>query len=105
MTYEQIATFYRTRMGIQSERSVKQLAEFTRFIQRKKGDRLRVAGEEMTSILFLMNGVARTYVIDDYFGTLSSVFTFEGDTVELKMSKVAEWFLDEYVGTAEGAKT
>ncbi len=65
MTYDQIATFYRTRMGIQSERSVKQLAECTRFIQRKKGDRLRVAGEEMTSILFLMNGVARTYVIDD----------------------------------------
>ena len=65
MTYDQIATFYRTRMGIQSERSVKQLAECTRFIPRKKGDRLRVAGEEMTSILFLMNGVARTYVIDD----------------------------------------
>jgi len=46
--------------------------------------------------------LVRTYVIDDYFGTLSSVFTFDGDQVQLKMSKVAEWFLDEYVGEATG---
>lgn len=44
----------------------------------------------------------RTYVIDDYFGNMAANFTFQGDTVEVSMTKTAEWFLDEYVGTAEG---
>lgn len=65
MTYEEIASFYRTRLGVQSERSVRQLAECTRFAHRRKGDRLRTAGKAMTSILFPLNGVARVYVIDD----------------------------------------
>ena len=46
----------------------------------------------------------RTYVIDDYFGNMAAVFRFAGDTVHLEMTKTAEWFLDEYVGTADGRK-
>lgn len=65
MTYEEIASFYRTRLGVQSERSVRQLAECTRFSHRHKGDRLRIAGKAMTSILFFLDGVARVYIIDD----------------------------------------
>lgn len=44
----------------------------------------------------------RTYVIDDYFGNMAAEFTFDGDRVHLSMTKTAEWFLDEYVGQAEG---
>lgn len=65
MTYEEIASFYRTQLGVQSERSVRQLAECTRFAHRHKGDRLRIAGKTMTSVLFPLRGVARVYVIDD----------------------------------------
>lgn len=44
----------------------------------------------------------RTYVIDDYFGNMHTVFTFDGDSVNLVMSKTAEAFLDEYCGKALG---
>ena len=46
----------------------------------------------------------RTYIIDDYFGNMSAVFTFDGDNVLLKMTKTAEWFLDEYCGEAKGKR-
>lgn len=46
----------------------------------------------------------RTYVIDDYFGNMAANFTFCGDEVSISMTKTAEWFLDEYVGTATGRK-
>lgn len=42
------------------------------------------------------------YIIDDYFGTLKMNFSFREDSVTLTSSKVAEWFLDEYVGFASG---
>ena len=48
--------------------------------------------------------LVRTYVIDDYFGNLKSVFTFDGDKVHLSMTKTAEAFLDEYQGEADGCK-
>ena len=46
----------------------------------------------------------RTYIIDDYFGNMAARFTFDGDSVSLKLTKTAEWFLDEYVGEACGKK-
>jgi len=48
--------------------------------------------------------LVRTYVIDDYFGNMSACFTFDGDTVHLDMQKTAEWFLDEYTGSADGVR-
>jgi len=47
--------------------------------------------------------LVRSYVIDDYFGNMAAVFTFEGDSVKFDITKTAEWFMDEYVGHAEGA--
>jgi hypothetical protein len=35
---------------------------------------------------------------------MAARFVFDGDTVSLNITKTAEWFLDEYVGTADGAK-
>lgn len=46
--------------------------------------------------------LVRSYVIDDYFGNMAAVFTFEDGKVKLSMTKTAEWFLDEYVGEATG---
>ena len=48
--------------------------------------------------------LVRTFIIDDYFGNMSAVFTFDGDTVKLEMTKAAEWFLDEYCGEAQGKR-
>jgi hypothetical protein len=42
------------------------------------------------------------YLIDDYLGTLKMNFFFKDDQITLIMSKAAEWFLDEYSGTASG---
>ena len=44
------------------------------------------------------------YIIDDYFGTLKMTFAFsqDGRDMTLYASKVAEWFLDDYVGTGSG---
>lgn len=42
------------------------------------------------------------YIVDDYLGTLKMNLAFGEDTVTLTSSKVAEWFLDEYVGFASG---
>ena len=42
------------------------------------------------------------YIIDNYFGTLKINCYFENDTLTLHMNKVAEWFMDEYVGMATG---
>lgn len=44
----------------------------------------------------------RTYVMDDYFGNMHTVFTFDGNAVKLVMRKTAEAFLDEYCGEARG---
>ncbi len=48
--------------------------------------------------------LVRTYIIDDYFGNMAARFTFDGDSVILKLTKTAEWFLDEYVGEAKGKR-
>jgi hypothetical protein len=39
-------------------------------------------------------------IIDRYFGNFSMIFAFKGDDVVIKMTKVAEDFLNEYNGTA-----
>ena len=46
--------------------------------------------------------MVRSYVIDDYFGNMAAVFRFDGDCVHLKITKTAEWFMDEYVGETAG---
>lgn len=42
------------------------------------------------------------YIIDDYFGTLKMNFSFKEESMTMYASKVAEWFLDDYQGTATG---
>lgn len=42
------------------------------------------------------------YITDDYFGTLKVSMAFKGEEIALYMTKVAEWFLDEYQGFAGG---
>jgi len=46
----------------------------------------------------------RTYVIDICFGNMTALFTFDGDDVKLKITKTAEFFLDEYEGEAAGKR-
>jgi hypothetical protein len=42
------------------------------------------------------------YIIDDYLGTLKMNFAFKDDRLTIIMRKYAEWFLEEYQGTASG---
>jgi CubicO group peptidase (beta-lactamase class C family) len=42
------------------------------------------------------------YITDAYLGTLKATFAFRGDRIAVYMTKVAEWFLDEYQGFAGG---
>lgn len=44
----------------------------------------------------------RVDVADDYFGGLQIVLAFKGNGIGVFMSKVAEWFLDDYQGFAGG---
>ena len=45
---------------------------------------------------------ARVYITDNYLGTLKMTMAFKGDEIAIHMTKVAEWFLDEYQGFAGG---
>lgn len=47
--------------------------------------------------------VIRTYIIDEYFGNLTTTLSFKGDTLTVYMLKTAEHFLDEYQGIAVGS--
>jgi hypothetical protein len=42
------------------------------------------------------------YITDNYLGTLKMSFSFKGNEISIYMTKVAEWFLDEYMGFAGG---
>ena len=44
----------------------------------------------------------RTYIYDNCMGNMHAYITFDGDKIAIKMSKVAEWFMDEYTGEAYG---
>jgi hypothetical protein len=44
------------------------------------------------------------YITDDYLGTLKISLAFKGEEVGVFMTKVAEWFLDEYQGFAGGRR-
>ena len=46
----------------------------------------------------------RTYIYDNSLGNMHTYVTFDGDKIEIKMTKVAEWFMDEYQGEAYGKK-
>jgi hypothetical protein len=48
--------------------------------------------------------VIRAQIIDKYFGRLAMSFAFKDDSIVVRMDKTAEYFLDEYVGTAYGTK-
>lgn len=65
MTREEIAAFYRDKLGVTSDRSVSYLVENTRFVHRPAGHWLREAGEDLNTVLIHLSGVARCYVIDD----------------------------------------
>jgi hypothetical protein len=42
------------------------------------------------------------YITDIYLGTLKITFSLKGNEIGIYMTKVAEWFLDEYMGFAGG---
>ena len=44
----------------------------------------------------------RTYLYDNSLGNMHTYVTFDGDKIGIKMTKVAEWFMDEYQGEAYG---
>lgn len=44
----------------------------------------------------------RTYIYDNCLGNMHTYVTFDGDKIAIKMTKVAEWFMDEYEGEAYG---
>ncbi len=44
----------------------------------------------------------RTFITDTYLGNLTATFGFKDNRVGIKMTKTAEWFLNEYVGFAWG---
>jgi len=49
--------------------------------------------------------VIRTYIIDNYFGNLTTTLSFKGDEIGVYMFKTAEFFLNEYQGFAGGYKS
>ena len=48
------------------------------------------------------NLLLRVYIADNSMGNLKANFTFDGEKIAVRMDKVAEWFMDEYQGTAFG---
>ena len=46
--------------------------------------------------------LVRPYIIDNCLGNAWMYFTFKEDSVSVEMRKTAEWFMDEYEGTAFG---
>lgn len=66
MNYDEIADFYRSGLGVKKEASIRLLTENTRFMHRKKGEKLRVAGEPMTTVLFHLNGAGKVYVVNEH---------------------------------------
>ncbi len=42
--------------------------------------------------------IIHVHIIDKYFGNVSMMFTYKDDIVHVNMSKVAEYFLGEYLG-------
>lgn len=59
-----IVDFYRN-LGVKNEKTAQFLAENTRTAKRRKGYMLRSAGDDLNTILFYLNGVARYSFIDD----------------------------------------
>ena len=89
-------------MGRYADTTFPETHYFGKRIRQPKGEEYRCLNcavwEDENTLL------VRTYIIDDYFGNMAARFVFDGDTVSLNITKTAEWFLDEYVGTADGAK-
>ena len=73
---------------------------FGKQIRTPKGEGYRC----MTAALWAQENkfCLRCYLIDDYFGNMMATFTFKNGEVIVFMRKTAEWFLDEYEGTAVG---
>ena len=89
-------------MGRYADTTFPETHYFGKRIRQPKGEEYRCLNcavwEDENTLL------VRSYIIDDYFGNMAARFVFDGDSVSLTITKTAEWFLDEYVGTADGAK-
>lgn len=46
----------------------------------------------------------RTYILDNSLGNMHTYVIFDGDRIAIRMTKVAEWFMDEYEGEAYGKR-
>lgn len=55
MTRDEIEAFYREEIGLKNENTIQLLAGSTRFLHRRKGAHLKVAGEELNRVLFRLN--------------------------------------------------
>ena len=86
-----IVEFYQN-LGVKSEKTARFLADHTRVVKRKKGYRLLTAGDEPTTILFLLDGVLSFSFIDD--NGRESVMGFrlgtETGSVTLNLEEIAE---------------
>lgn len=86
-----IVEFYQN-LGVKSEKTARFLADHTRVMKRKKGYRLLTAGDEPTTILFLLDGVLSFSFIDD--NGRESVMGFrlgtETGSVTLNLEEIAE---------------
>ena len=65
MTYDEIAEFYRSYLGITNERSVKTLVENTKLVHFKKGDNILVPGQSMLYVYFHLKGFTRGYLVSE----------------------------------------
>ena len=87
-------------MGRYADTTFPETHYFGKRIRQPKGEEYRCLNcavwEDENTLL------VRTYIIDDYFGNMAARFVFDGDSVSLQITKTAEWFLDEYAGSAEG---
>ena len=60
-----IRAFYRDTLGVQGEDVIELFAKHTSFIYRNKGEVFIHSGEPVTTVRYLISGVARGYVLDD----------------------------------------
>ena len=70
-----------------------------------RGDDLRACVNNPVMIVGNDNTLhIRVYILDNSLGNMHAYVTFEGDKISIAMSKVAEWFMDEYQGEAYGVQ-
>lgn len=60
-----MSEFYRDILGVKNERTIRLLAENSRFVHHAKGDNIVEPDQPMTQVYFHLNGVTRGFVIDE----------------------------------------